>query len=103
MNRLVAVAAFLALSTVSASAAPPADLVAAYKAGVAAVKCDIQLASDASSKLGDAVQKVEQKSGLAQADLDALWAETEASADADKAGFCAGAEALIAKVSKGGG
>lgn len=99
MNRVLLAAATLALSASAAFAAPPADLVAAYKAGVAAVKCNLELSSDASSKLGDAVQKVEQKSGLAQADLDALWADTEAAADADNAGFCTGAEDLIAKVS----
>jgi hypothetical protein len=100
MTRLFLAVAALALAAGAAQAAPPADLVAAYKAGVAAVKCDLQLSSEASSQLGDAVQKIEQKSGLAQADLDALWAETEQAADADAAGFCANADKLVAKVIK---
>lgn len=77
--------------------AAPADLVAAYKAGVAAEKCSLSLASDKSSQLGDAVQRIEQRSGLAQADLDALWAKTQADADADNAGFCAAAAPLVDK------
>ena len=73
----------------------PADLVAAYRAGVAAVKCNLNLDSSKSSQLGDAVQRIEQRSGLAQADLDALWAKPQAEADADNAGFCASAAAGI--------
>jgi hypothetical protein len=42
----------------------PADLVAAYRAGVAAAKCDLALDSAKSSALGDAVQRIEQRSGL---------------------------------------
>jgi Skp family chaperone for outer membrane proteins len=76
----------------------PADLVAAYKAGVAAEKCGLNLASDVSSQLGDAVQRAEQRSGLAQGDLDALYAKTQSDADADNAGFCANAGAQIEKV-----
>ena len=76
----------------------PAYLVAAYKAGVAAEKCNLNLASDVSSQLGDAVQRAEQRSGLAQGDLDALYAKTQGDADADTAGFCADAAALVGKV-----
>jgi len=100
----LAPAAAIALSILALPALAqraPADLVAAYKAGVAAVKCDLGLASDKSSQLGDAVQRIEQKSGLAQGDLDAQWSETEAAADADNAGFCADASALIDKVIAG--
>ena len=106
MKLTTATALFVALTaaTLPASAqTAPADLVAAYKAGVAAVKCDLGLASDKSSQLGDTVQKIEQKSGLAQTDLDALWSKTEAGADADTAGFCAGAAATVDKVIASGG
>jgi hypothetical protein len=75
----------------------PADLVTAYKAGVAAAKCDLGLDSGKESQLGDAVQRLEQKSGLAQGDLDALWSGTESAADADMDGFCGGAAAEIDK------
>jgi hypothetical protein len=78
----------------------PADLIAAYQAGVAAAKCNLGLDSGKSSKLGDAVQRIEQRSGLAQNDLDALWTKTQGEADADNAGFCskaaAGIDAVIA-------
>ena len=73
----------------------PADLIAAYQAGVAAAKCNLGLDSNKSSQLGDAVQRIEQRSGLAQNDLDALWSKTQADADADNAGFCAQASAGI--------
>ena len=73
----------------------PADLVAAYRAGVAAAKCNLSLDSNKSSQLGDAVQRIEQRSGLAQNDLDALWSKTQAEADADNAGFCAEAAAGV--------
>mgnify|MGYP000890749807 CR=1 FL=1 len=90
-----------ATAIVSPVFAAPADLVAAYKAGVAGQKCDLGLDSNKSSQLGDAVARVEQKSGLAQADLDSLWSETEAAADADLAGFCAAAGPLVDKVIAG--
>jgi hypothetical protein len=73
----------------------PADLIAAYQAGVAAAKCNLGLDSGKSSQLGDAVQRIEQRSGLAQNDLDALWSKTQAEADADNAGFCSKAAAGI--------
>jgi Skp family chaperone for outer membrane proteins len=69
--------------------AAPADLVAAYRAGVAAAKCDLALDSAKSSALGDAVQRIEQRSGLGQNDLDALWAKTQDEAEADNAAYCA--------------
>jgi hypothetical protein len=84
----------LALSATSPFA-QSADLVTAYKAGVAGAKCNLGLDSTKSSQLGDAVQRAEQRSGLAQGDLDALWSKTEAEADADNAGFCANAAAMI--------
>jgi hypothetical protein len=78
----------------------PADLIAAYQAGVAAAKCNLGLDSGKSSQLGDAVQRIEQRSGLAQNDLDALWSKTQDEADADNAGFCGkaaqGIDAVIA-------
>jgi hypothetical protein len=46
------------------------------------------------------VQRAEQKSGLAQDDLDALWTETQATAEADNAGFCAKAVPKIDAVIK---
>lgn len=73
----------------------PADLIAAYQAGVAAAKCNLGLDSGKSSQLGDAVQRIEQRSGLAQNDLDALWSKTQSDADADNAGFCAKAGTSI--------
>jgi hypothetical protein len=100
--KLAVIALFAAsLSLPALAQKAPADLVAAYKAGVAGQKCDLGLDSDKSSQLGDAVARAEQKSGLAQGDLDALWADTEAAADADLAGFCAAAGAIIDKVIAG--
>jgi hypothetical protein len=81
-------ASALTLGAVIAHAAP-AELVNAYAAGVAGKVCEPKLDSSKSSALGDAVQRAEQKSGLSQDDLDALWSETEATAKADNAGFCA--------------
>ncbi len=83
------------VSTPSWAQSAPADLIAAYQAGVAAAKCNLGLDSGKSSQLGDAVQRIEQRSGLAQNDLDALWSKTQAAADADNAGFCAQAAASI--------
>ncbi len=87
-------------SGVAFAQSAPADLVAAYQAGVAAAKCNLGLDSGKSSKLGDAVQRIEQRSGLAQNDLDALWSKTQAEADVDNAGFCGkaskGVDAVIA-------
>lgn len=100
MKRFALAALVLAVLPAAAGAAP-ADLVAAYKAGVAGQKCDLGLSSDKSSQLGDAVARLEQKSGLGQDELDALWSETEAAADADTAGFCAEAGALVDKVIAG--
>lgn len=91
-------ASLIALSAASGLAqaqSAPADLIAAYQAGVAAAKCNLGLDSNKSSQLGDAVQRIEQRSGLAQNDLDALWSKTQADADADNAGFCAKAGAGI--------
>jgi hypothetical protein len=76
----------------------PTELAAAYKAGVAAEKCDLGLDSAKSSQLGDAVQRIEQKSGLGQGDLDALYTQTQADADADNAGFCGPAAAMVDEV-----
>ena len=81
--------------SVALAQAAPAELVAAYKAGVAAEKCNLELGSSKSSQLGDAVQRMEQRSGLAQGDLDALWSTTQQAADADTAGFCAEAAGLV--------
>lgn len=86
---------FAAMSSLAIAQSAPADLIAAYQAGVAAAKCNLGLDSNKSSQLGDAVQRIEQRSGLAQNDLDALWSKTQADADADNAGFCAKAGAGI--------
>jgi hypothetical protein len=89
--RVTAVFFLIAASTTGAAwaqSAPP-DLVAAYRAGVAAAKCDLQLNSAKSSALGDAVQRIEQRSGLGQNDLDALWAKTQDEAETDNAAYCA--------------
>ena len=86
---------FAALISPAMAQSAPADLIAAYQAGVAAAKCNLGLDSNKSSQLGDAVQRIEQRSGLAQNDLDALWSKTQADADADNAGFCSKAGAGI--------
>jgi hypothetical protein len=98
--RLLFASAFVlvASSLPALTQSAPADLVAAYRAGVAAAKCNLGLDSNKSSQLGDAVQRVEQRSGLAQNDLDALWSKTQAEADADNAGFCAQSAAGIDSV-----
>ena len=97
--KLVATFAFATALTAGAvfAQSAPADLVSAYKAGVAAAKCELGLDPGKESQLGDAVQRVEQKSGLAQGDLDALWSETQAAQEADAAGFCGAAAAEIDK------
>jgi hypothetical protein len=79
-----------------------ADLENAYQAGVAGKVCEPKLDSSKSSALGDAVQRAEQKSGLAQDDLDAMWKKTETQAKADNAAFCATAVPLVDAVIKAG-
>ena len=95
---LLAASLFTAFAGAAIAQSAPADLVAAYKAGVASEKCQLNLPAATSSQLGDAVQRIEQRSGLAQGDLDALWAKTQGDADANSAGFCADAAALVDKV-----
>ena len=92
-------ASALTLGAVFAQAAP-AELVDAYAAGVAGKVCEPKLDSGKSSQLGDAVQRAEQKSGLGQDELDALWSQTQAAAKADNAGFCADAVPKIDSVIK---
>jgi len=91
-------AAVMVSGLASLAVAQSAELAAAYKAGVAAEKCGLNLDSARSSALGDAVQRIEQRSGLAQGDLDALWSKTQGDADADNAGFCADAGKLVDQV-----
>lgn len=79
----------LALAVPAAAQSAPPDLVAAYRAGVAAAKCDLGLSSSKSSQLSDAVQQIEQRSGLGQGDLDSLWTKTQDEAAADSATYCA--------------
>ena len=55
-----------ATSSVALAQSAPADLIAAYQAGVAAAKCNLGLDSGKSSQLGDAVQRIEQRSGSAR-------------------------------------
>jgi hypothetical protein len=97
MNRLIATTLLGLTIAAPLAAAQDAALIAAYRAGVAGAKCNLGLDSEKSSLLGDAVQRAEQRSGLAQSDLDALWSKTEAEADADNATFCADAAALVDK------
>lgn len=92
-------ASALTLGAVVAQAAS-AELKDAYSAGVAGKVCEPKLDSGKSSALGDAVQRAEQKSGLSQDDLDALWTETEAVAKADNAAFCASASPKVDAVIK---
>jgi hypothetical protein len=95
--RLVVAGLVLALSA-SATLAQSAELKLAHKAAVAAQACDLNLDSAKSSQLGDAVLRLEQKSGLAQSELDTLFAEAQAAADADKAAFCADAAKAVDSV-----
>ena len=97
--KLAAAIVFASVLTAGAVLAQqaPAELVTAYKAGIAAAKCDLGLDPTKESQLGDAVQRAEQKSGLAQGDLDALWSETQAAQEADSAGFCGAAATEIDK------
>jgi hypothetical protein len=92
----IAVATLLTAGAVFAQS-KPAELLLAYRAGVAAATCDLGLDPAKESEIGDAVQRIEQKSGLAQPELDALWAETQAAQGADSDGFCAAAAADIDK------
>jgi hypothetical protein len=87
-------ASALTLGAVVAHAAST-ELKDAYMAGVAGKVCEPKLDSSQSSALGDVVQRAEQKSGLAQDDLDALWDETQAAAKADNAAFCAEASPKV--------
>jgi hypothetical protein len=79
-----------------------ADLENAYMAGVAGKVCEPKLDSSKSSALGDAVQRAEQKSGLAQDDLDALWTKTQEAARTDSVAFCEKAAPLVDAVIKAG-
>ena len=101
-SRLLVSVLFASALTIGAvvAQAAPADLVAAYAAGVAGKVCEPQLDSGKSSELGDAVQRAEQKSGLGQDELDALWSETQAAASVDNAAFCADAVPKIDAVIK---
>ena len=91
---LAAVFGLVLTSAVLAQSAP-ADLIAAYQAGVAAAKCNLGLDAAKTSALGDAVTRIEQRSGLAQNDLDALWTKTQGDADAGLDGFCTAAAGQI--------
>jgi hypothetical protein len=92
-------ASALSIGAVVAQTAP-SELIAAYEAGVAGKVCKPKLDSAKSSELGNAVQHFEQKSGLAQADLDALWTKTQGDAKADAAAFCEKAMAEVDQVIK---
>lgn len=101
-SRLVLSVLFASALSVGAVLAQtaPAELIAAYEAGVAGKMCKPKLDSAQSSALGNAVQHFEQKSGLAQADLDALWTKTQGDAKADAEGFCGKAMAQVDEVIK---
>jgi hypothetical protein len=94
-------AAALTVGAVMAHAAS-AELNNAYVAGVAGKMCAPKLDSQKSSALGDAVQRAEQKSGLSQDDLDALWTKTQDDAKADNAAFCDKAVPMVDAVIKAG-
>jgi hypothetical protein len=87
----------LVLTTAVLAQSAPADLTAAYQAGVAAAKCNLGLPASKTSALGDAVTRIEQRSGLAQGDLDALWSKTQGDADAGLDAFCTAGAAQIDK------
>jgi hypothetical protein len=101
-SRLVISVLFASALSVGAVVAQtaPSELIAAYEAGVAGKVCKPKLDSAKSSELGNAVQHFEQKSGLAQADLDALWTKTQGDAKADAASFCEKAMAEVDQVIK---
>ena len=101
-SRLVLSVLFASALSVGAVVAQtaPSELIAAYEAGVAGKVCLPKLDSAKSSSLGNAVQHFEQKSGLAQADLDALWKKTQLEARADQSGFCEKAMAEVDQVIK---
>ena len=101
-SRLILSVLFASALSVGAVVAQtaPAELIAAYEAGVAGKMCKPKLDSAKSSALGNAVQHFEQKSGLAQADLDALWTKTQGDAKADAAGFCGKSMAQVDEVIK---
>jgi hypothetical protein len=90
--RIIVAAAALAMG---AGLALAANLTDAYRAGVAAAECGLDLPSDKSSALADVVQQAELASGLSPADLDAEWKKVNAEAAADKAGFCAAAKPIV--------
>jgi hypothetical protein len=90
--RIAIVAAAIALGAIPALAASMED---AYRAGVAAAECGLNLPSDQSGALADAVQQAELSSGLSQGDLDALWKKVSAEAAGDKDAFCAAAKPII--------
>jgi hypothetical protein len=90
--RTIVAATALAMSAGFAMAATLSD---AYRAGVAAAECGLNLPSDKSSALADVVQQAELSSGLSPADLDAEWKKVNAEAAADKAGFCASAKPIV--------
>lgn len=83
------------LSAEPCSAQSSDGITDAYRAGVAAVECNLNLSSETSSALGDAVQRVEQASGMSQQQLDSLWKKLTGEAKADNAGFCATAAPLV--------
>jgi hypothetical protein len=101
-SRLILPVLFASALTVGAviAHAASAELNDAYMAGVAGKVCEPKLDSEKSSALGDAVQRAEQKSGLAQDELDTLWTKTQDDAKADNAGFCAKAAAKVNAVIK---
>jgi hypothetical protein len=91
MRIFVATAAF----AMGATLAMAADLSDAYKAGVAAAECGLNLPSDQSSALADVVQQAELSSGLSAAELDAMWKKVNAEAAQNKDAFCAAAKPIV--------
>jgi hypothetical protein len=93
--------AVFAISIIASMAAPAfanEAVLAVYRAGVAAQKCDLTLSGETSSRLSDVISRTEQASGLSAGDLEALWNKILVAADADQAGFCAANAGNIEKV-----
>jgi opacity protein-like surface antigen len=88
----------IAVAALSAPAFANEAVLAVYRAGVAAQKCDVTLSGENSSLLADVISRAEQASGLSAGDLEALWNKIVVAADADQAGFCAANASKIEKV-----
>ena len=76
----------------SASAQTPdarAQLTELYTLAVAVDQCDIALTDDQEERFGTALETAEERSGLSEAELEALFGQIETAAQRDKTAFCA--------------